>query len=63
MRKAKAQNDEPAGMLPEYDFKGKVGVRGKYYEAYRQGHQVRVYSGEGKVIVSPPRKSGCCLDH
>lgn len=28
-------------MLPEYDFTGKKGARGKYYRAYRQGHMVK----------------------
>jgi hypothetical protein len=30
--KSMAQNDD---MLPEYDFTGKKGVRGKYYRAYQ----------------------------
>jgi predicted HTH domain antitoxin len=32
------QND----MLPEYDFTGRKGTRGKYYRAYRQAHTVRI---------------------
>jgi hypothetical protein len=51
----KAKNRRPAGgkddMLPEYDFRGKKGVRGKYYRAYRQGHTVRVYQADGTVSV------------
>lgn len=42
----KKSNDE---MLPEYDFSGKKGIRGKYSKAYRSGHSVRVYNG-GKLI-------------
>ena len=42
------QNDD---MLPEYDFSGKQGVRGKYYHDYRQGHTVRVYQEDGSVTV------------
>ncbi len=38
-------------MLPEYDFTGKKGVRGKYYRAYRQGHTVRVYQADGTVSI------------
>jgi len=38
-------------MLPEYDFSGLKGDRGKYYEAYRKGHQVRVYEESGEVTV------------
>lgn len=29
--------------LPEYDFTGRKGVRGKYYRAYRKGHTARIY--------------------
>ena len=38
-------------MLPEYDFKDKEGVRGKYYRAYRQGHAVRVLKEDGTTSV------------
>ena len=41
-------NTEP-DMLPEYDFSGKKGVRGKYYQAYRQGHTVRVIQENGSA--------------
>ena len=46
--KSMPQNDD---MLPEYDFSGKQGVRGKYYHDYRQGHTVRVYQEDGSVTV------------
>ncbi len=36
-------------MLPEYNFTGQQGERGKYYQAYRQGHSVNVYKENGKV--------------
>ena len=36
-------------MLPEYDFSGKEGVRGKYYRLYQQGHIVRVHQEDGTV--------------
>lgn len=36
-------------MLPEYDFSGKVGIRGKYYRAYRRGHTVRIFREDGSV--------------
>jgi hypothetical protein len=36
-------------MLPEYDFKGKKGVRGKYAKAYKAGHSVRIYK-KGRLI-------------
>ena len=38
-------------MLPEYDFRGKKGVRGKYYRAYQQGHTVRIQQEDGSVIM------------
>jgi hypothetical protein len=37
-------------MLPEYDFRGKKGVRGKHCRAYRQGHTVRVHQDDGTVV-------------
>lgn len=36
-------------MLPEYDFTG--GVRGKHYQAYRQGHTVTIHQIDGTDIV------------
>ena len=36
---------------PEYDFSGRKGVRGKYYQRYRQGHTVRVRQEDGSVSV------------
>jgi hypothetical protein len=44
--KSKINNDE---MLAEYDFTGKKGVRGKYYEAYRRGHTVRINQKDGSI--------------
>ncbi len=38
-------------MLPEYDFAGKKGIRGKYHQAYRQGHTVRIHETDGTVNV------------
>ena len=38
-------------ILPEYDFTGKKGTRGKYHQAYRKGHTVRVYEEDGAVSV------------
>jgi hypothetical protein len=36
-------------MLPEYNFTGKTGVRGKYYRAYQQGHTVKIHQEDGTV--------------
>ena len=38
-------------MLPEYDFTGKKGVRGKYYQAYRQGHTVKIHEEAGTATT------------
>ena len=39
-------------MRPEYDLKSlRGGVRGKYYEAYRQGHTVKVHKTDGTTLV------------
>jgi hypothetical protein len=46
--KSMSNNDE---MLPEYDFTGQQGVRGKYQRAYKQGHTVRVFQEDGSVTV------------
>lgn len=43
--------EERDDMLPEYDFTGKKGVRGKYYQAYRQGHTVIIGEDDGTVSV------------
>jgi hypothetical protein len=39
-------NDE---MLPEYDFT--KGVRGKHYQAYRQGHSVTIHHTDGTTTI------------
>ena len=51
MKKAKNKVKSNDDMLPEYNFTGKKGVRGKYYRAYRQGHTVKVYDDEGNVSI------------
>jgi len=53
MKKAKTEtpNTEQNEMLPEYDFTGKKGIRGKYYRAYQQGHTVRIYESDGTVSI------------
>jgi hypothetical protein len=38
-------------MLPEYNFRGQKGVRGKYYQAHRKGHTVRIHREDGTVSV------------
>jgi hypothetical protein len=41
--------DYDDGMLPEYDFTGKKGVRGKYYRSMREGYTVRIHNEDGTV--------------
>lgn len=38
-------------MLPEYDFSGQKGVRGKYYRAYQKGHTVEIREEDGTVTT------------
>ena len=45
------QTDPGDEMRSEYDFSGREGVRGKYYQRYRQGHTVRVRQEDGSVSV------------
>ncbi len=46
---ANVENDD---MRPEYDFGSmKGGVRGKYYNAYRAGHTVKIHKADGTTIV------------
>jgi hypothetical protein len=53
MKKAKVNYHSSAkgDMRPEYDFRGKKGVRGKFYRAYRQGHTVKIHEADGTVTV------------
>jgi len=49
-------------MRSEYDFS--KGVRGKHYQAYRQGHQVRIHQSDGSVVVQnfKPEKGAIFLE-
>jgi len=51
-------------MLPEYDFSGKKGVRGKYHQMYRRGHTVQVYEKDGSTSIHyfEPRDGAVMLD-
>ena len=51
-------------MLPEYDFKGKKGVRGKYSKALKQGYSIRVTNEDDTITVKQfvPRESAIVLD-
>lgn len=51
----KANNITPKdyddGMLPEYDFTGKKGVRGKYYRGLQNGYTVHIHNEDGTTTV------------
>lgn len=47
----KANNSHKDDMLPEYDFKGKKGIRGKYAKALKQGYSIRVINEDKTVTV------------
>ena len=51
-------------MLPEYDLKGKKGVRGKYAKALQKGYSVRVVKEDGTVTVRDfvPKENAVLLD-
>ena len=51
-------------MLPEYDFKGKKGVRGKYAKAMHKGYTVPITNNDGTVTIQHfiPRESAVVLD-
>jgi hypothetical protein len=38
-------------MRPEYDFSGRTGVRGKYYQKLRQGYTIKVQREDGTTVV------------
>lgn len=51
------QND----ILPEYNFAGKKGVRGKYAKALKKGYSVRIVKADGTfdefdVLIKQARK-------
>ncbi len=47
----KTENLTGSDMRPGYDFTGKKGVRGKYFEAYRKGHTVRICKDDGTTTT------------
>ena len=51
-------------MLPEYNFEGKKGVRGKYAKAMLKGYSVRILNEDGTVTVQNfiPKESAVLLD-
>ena len=62
--KKKTNKSQPDDMLPEYDLKGKKGVRGKYAKAMQKGYSVRVLNEDGTVTVRDfvPKENTVMLD-
>lgn len=44
-------NPQEDDMLPEYDFSGIAGVRGKYYQAMRDGYTIQINRTDGTTVV------------
>jgi hypothetical protein len=42
---------EEDDMLPEYDFKGRKGIRGKYAKALEHGYSIRITDEDGTVTI------------
>lgn len=43
--------DRDDDMLPEYDFSGRTGVRGKYYQRLRQGYTIKIQRMDGTTLI------------
>lgn len=51
MKKTSIKTGATDEMRSEYDFSDRKGERGKYYRAYREGHQVRIHKADGSTVV------------
>lgn len=51
MKKNSTKKPAADEMRSEYDFSGQKGERGKYFQAYREGHEVRIRQADGTVDV------------
>jgi len=43
--------DYDEDILPEYDFAGKTGTRGKYYQSMRNGYTITIHQEDGTTLV------------
>jgi len=50
-RKTQAPKAADGEMLPEYDFSGQTGIRGKYYRQLRAGYTLKVEREDGTSLV------------
>jgi hypothetical protein len=53
MKRIKDKNSAPDqdDLLPEYDLRGTKGIRGKYYQAMRQGYTITIHKEDGSTVV------------
>jgi hypothetical protein len=53
MKKTRIKQTESTSedMLPEYNFRGMKGVRGKYYQAMRGGYTITIHNEDGTILV------------
>lgn len=42
-------------MKDEYDFRGKQGVRGKYYKTIQKGYKTIIHKSDGSTVVTETR--------
>jgi hypothetical protein len=49
--KTKLKKESEKDLLPEYDFTGKKGTRGKYCRQYREGHTVKILKEDGTTDI------------
>ncbi|MFZ1537161.1 MAG: hypothetical protein WAT23_07245 [Chromatiaceae bacterium] len=49
--KTQALEDADGEMLPEFDFSGQTGIRGKYYQQLRAGYTLKVEREDGTSQV------------
>jgi hypothetical protein len=48
-------NKDKDEMREEYDFRGKKGVRGKYYKAMQKGYKTIIHKSDGSTITRETR--------
>ncbi len=48
-------NNKNEEMKKEYDFRGKEGVRGKYYKKMKEGHKTIIHKSYGSTFVRETR--------
>ncbi|MGI8787325.1 MAG: hypothetical protein ACR2HG_06150 [Pyrinomonadaceae bacterium] len=49
------KNNSKDEMRDEYDFRGKKGVRGKYYEAMKNGYTTIIHKSDGSTVFKETR--------